>query len=112
MFCQNIGLMLDLIGMDKKLKGYRYSLIAINELAKGDLWQDISAVYCFVGLSCNTKKENVERNIRYAIENTWEQGNIKEIDKIFGYTVDKEKGKPTNREFIFMIADRVMINNS
>lgn len=112
MLRQKISETLDLIGMDKSLKGYRYSLLAINELANCNLWQDINAVYDFVGKICCTKKENVERNIRYAIENTWEHGDIKQIDKIFGYTVDKEKGKPTNREFIFMIADKVMINNS
>lgn len=112
MFAQKIVYILDLIGMDKSLKGYKYSLLAINEIANGSLWQDTNVVYENVGKRCNTKKENVERNIRYAIETTWEQGNIKQIDRIFGYTVDKEKGKPTNREFIFMIADKVMINNS
>lgn len=101
---------LDLIGMDKKLKGYQYSVNAINEAAQYYGFINIKDIYEQVGYSFLVKKSNVERNIRYAIENTWEQGNVTEIDKLFGYTVDKEKGKPTNSEFIFLIADKIKIS--
>ena len=100
---------LDLIGMDKKLKGYQYSVNAINEAAKLYKFIDINSIYDQVGYLCLTKRNNVERNIRYAIEITWEKGSVNEIDKLFGYTVDREKGKPTNSEFIFLIADKIKI---
>jgi len=49
----------------------------------------------------------VERAIRHAIEVAWGRGNMEMINKIFGYTVKLEKGKPTNSEFMAMIADKL-----
>lgn len=101
---------LELIGMNKRLKGYSYALNAINEALKLNDFININHIYDKVGYKFLANSVNVERNIRYAIENTWEQGNVKEIDKLFGYTVDREKGKPTNSEFIFLIADKIKIS--
>lgn len=112
MIKNNASYYLELIGMDKKLKGYQYSINAINEAARYYGFININDIYEQVGYSFLAKKASVERNIRYAIENTWEQGNIEEIDKLFGYTVDKEKGKPTNSEFIFLIADKIKLNKT
>ncbi len=110
MFKNRAEYYLNLIGMDKKLKGYQYSVSAINELAQKNGFSNINNIYDLVGFSFSAKRNNVERNIRYAIENTWEQGNVNEIDKLFGYTVDREKGKPTNSEFIYLIADKIKLS--
>ena len=110
MFKNKAEYYLNLIGMNKKLKGYIYSINAINYTVKQSAFTSINDIYNMVSTVCLNKPDNIERNIRYAIENTWEQGNVKEIDKLFGYTVDKEKGKPTNSEFIFLIADRIKIS--
>lgn len=110
MFKNKATYYLELIGMDKKLKGYQYSVSAINEAAQQYGFSNINHIYEQVGCSFSVKRINVERNIRYAIESTWEQGNVNEIDKLFGYTVDREKGKPTNSEFIFLLADKIKIS--
>ena len=52
----------------------------------------------------------VERAIRHAIEVAWNRGQIEMHDKIFGYTVNSNKGKPTNSEFIAMVADRIRLS--
>ena len=56
-----------------------------------------------------TTSSRVERAIRHAIEVAWTRGEIETIDKIFGYTVNKLKGKPTNSEFIALIADKIRL---
>ncbi|MBE7091603.1 MAG: hypothetical protein E7365_00270 [Clostridiales bacterium] len=112
MFIKEITCILNEIGMCKKLKGYHYLLFVIDEIILGGFCPNINLTYENVGKIFGTKKENIERNIRYAIENTWEQGNVNEIYNLFGYTVDKEKGKPTNSEFIFLIADKIKLKKS
>ena len=57
----------------------------------------------------NTTPSRVERAIRHAIEVSWNRGKIETIDKLFGYTVQQDKGKPTNSEFIAMISDRLVL---
>ena len=52
---------------------------------------------------------SVERAIRHAIETSWARGSVEMIDCIFGYTVDDCKGKPTNSEFIALIADKIRL---
>ncbi len=51
----------------------------------------------------------VERAIRHAIELAWDRGNVELMNKFFGYTIDVERGKPTNSEFIAMVADRLRV---
>ena len=53
----------------------------------------------------------VERAIRHAIEVAWTRNNVEIIKKFFGHTINTEKGKPTNSEFIAMMADRLRLNN-
>ncbi|NMC56804.1 MAG: sporulation transcription factor Spo0A, partial [Eubacteriaceae bacterium] len=56
-----------------------------------------------------TTSSRVERAIRHAIEVAWSRGNMDTLDSIFGYTIDQNKGKPTNSEFIAMIADKIRL---
>ena len=58
----------------------------------------------------DTTTSRVERAIRHAIEVAWNRGQIEMHEKIFGYTVNSNKGKPTNSEFIAMIADRIRLS--
>ena len=108
MYINKISQKLDEMGMSRKLKGYKFVRASISDIINHNFSVEVGLVYENVAEVFYTNKQNVERNIRYAIEKTWEKGNIESIFKIFGYTVDKEKGKPTNREFLFMIADNVM----
>ena len=57
----------------------------------------------------NTKYQSVERAIRHAIEVAWNRGKMDTIDELFGYTINAEKGKPTNSEFIALIADKIRL---
>ena len=58
-----------------------------------------------------TTPSRVERAIRHAIEVAWNRGNIETINKIFGYTVNTNKGKPTNSEFIALISDKIRLDS-
>jgi two-component system response regulator (stage 0 sporulation protein A) len=57
----------------------------------------------------DTTPSRVERAIRHAIELAWDRGNVEMMNKFFGYTINVERGKPTNSEFIAMIADKLRI---
>ena len=59
----------------------------------------------------STTPSRVERAVRHAIEVAWSRNNIDIIKKFFGYTIKTEKGKPTNSEFIAMMADRLRLSN-
>ena len=66
-------------------------------------------LYPAVAKKFNTTPSRVERAIRHAIEVAWDRGDIETLQKFFGYTVSNIKGKPTNSEFIAMIADRMSL---
>jgi two-component system response regulator (stage 0 sporulation protein A) len=66
-------------------------------------------LYPAVAAVFNTTSSRVERAIRHAIEVAWDRGDVDTLNKIFGYTVSNDKGKPTNSEFIAMIADRLLL---
>jgi two-component system response regulator (stage 0 sporulation protein A) len=57
----------------------------------------------------NTTPSRVERAIRHAIEVAWSRGQVDTINRIFGYTIHNSKGKPTNSEFIAMVADKLRL---
>ena len=59
-----------------------------------------------------TTPSRVERAIRHAIEVAWDRGNIEILNSYFGYTIDSNKGKPTNSEFIAMIADKIKLEQN
>ena len=66
-------------------------------------------LYPSIAKKCNTTPSRVERAIRHAIEVAWNRGKIDAIDELFGYTINNHKGKPTNSEFIALIADRLRL---
>ena len=100
------------IGVPAHIKGYQYLREAIS-LAVEDM-DVINAVtkvlYPAVARKFGTTASRVERAIRHAIEVAWDRGDLETLQKYFGYTVSNVKGKPTNSEFIAMIADRISLN--
>ena len=101
------------IGVPAHIKGYFYLREAIS-MVVNDI-ELLSAVtkelYPSIARKYNTTSSRVERAIRHAIEVAWNRGQIESINKIFGYTIHNEKGKPTNSEFIAMVADRLRLKN-
>ena len=99
------------IGVPAHIKGYQYLREAII-LAVEDM-EVINAVtkvlYPAVAKKYGTTASRVERAIRHAIEVAWDRGDLETLQKYFGYTVSNAKGKPTNSEFIAMIADRISL---
>jgi len=102
------------IGVPAHIKGYQYLREAIG-LTVHDM-ENINAVtkvlYPAVAKKFNTTSSRVERAIRHAIEVAWDRGDLETLQKYFGYTVSNAKGKPTNSEFIAMIADRISLNRN
>jgi two-component system response regulator (stage 0 sporulation protein A) len=68
-------------------------------------------LYPTIAQKYDTTPSRVERAIRHAIELAWDRGDLDKINKFFGYTISGEKGKPTNSEFIAIIADRLRLEN-
>ncbi len=99
------------IGVPAHIKGYQYLREAII-IAVDDM-EVINAVtkilYPEVAKRFGTTASRVERAIRHAIEVAWDRGDLEILQKYFGYTVSNSKGKPTNSEFIAMIADRLQL---
>lgn len=99
------------IGIPAHIKGYQYLreaiMITVNDM---DVINAVTKVlYPEVAKRYNTTPSRVERAIRHAIEVAWDRGDIEVLQKFFGYTVSGVKGKPTNSEFIAMIADRLQL---
>ena len=99
------------IGVPAHIKGYQYLREAIM-IAVGDM-DVINAVtkvlYPEVAKRFATTASRVERAIRHAIEVAWDRGDLETLQHYFGYTVNSAKGKPTNSEFIALIADRLQL---
>ncbi len=99
------------IGIPAHILGYQYLRYAIN-LAINDITLVSSItkqMYPHIAEHFNTTPSRVERAIRHAIEIAWDRGNTEVLDNIFGFSVDSQKGKATNSEFIAMIADRLRL---
>lgn len=99
------------IGVPAHIKGYQYLreaiLIAVDDM---DVINAVTKVlYPEVAKRFGTTASRVERAIRHAIEVAWDRGDLETLQKYFGYTVSNAKGKPTNSEFIAMIADRLVL---
>ena len=102
------------IGVPAHIKGYQYVRTAI-QLAVEDtelINAVTKALYPAVAKEYGTTPSRVERALRHAIEVAWERGDIDTLQRYFGYTVSSSKGKPTNSEFIAMIADRIALRRS
>ncbi len=100
------------MGIPAKIHGYSYLRDAIEMVildtecihaVTRELYPEIAKKYKVI------KPSRVERSMRHAIEVAWKRGNCELQEKIFGYTVSSEKGKPTNSEFISMLADYIML---
>lgn len=104
--------LLNRIGMPAKLSGYRYLRRALlMSMANQTVLEDLSTrLYAPVAQEEGTNATNVERSIRYAIEHVFMYGHLDAIHKLFGFTINSNKGKPSNREFIAMLTDRMMIS--
>ncbi|MDO4846068.1 MAG: sporulation transcription factor Spo0A [Oscillospiraceae bacterium] len=99
------------IGVPAHIKGYQYLreaiMIAIKDM---DVINAITKVlYPQVAKTFSTTPSRVERAIRHAIEVAWDRGDLETLQCFFGYTVSNTKGKPTNSEFIALIADRLQL---
>jgi len=101
------------IGIPAHIKGYMYVREAIHMVVNDmDLLSAVTKeLYPKIGKTYNTSSSRVERAIRHAIDVAWCRGDEEAINKIFGYTINNEKGKPTNSEFIAMVADKLRLQN-
>jgi len=99
------------IGVPAHIKGYLYLREAITMVYNDvELLGSITKVlYPDIAKKFNTTASRVERAIRHAIEVAWSRGNLESISNLFGYTVSNAKAKPTNSEFIAMVADKLRI---
>ena len=99
------------IGVPAHVKGYQYlrdAIILVTEEINY-LGAVTKELYPTIAQKYDTTASRVERAIRHAIELAWDRGDVDKINKVFGYTISGEKGKPTNSEFIAIIADRLRL---
>lgn len=99
------------IGVPAHIKGYQYLrdsiIMAVHDM---EILDSITKqLYPAIALRNHTTASRVERAIRHAIEVAWSRGRMETIDSLFGYTVNAGKGKPTNSEFIALIADKIKL---
>lgn len=99
------------IGVPAHIKGYQYLREAIMmSVREPAMISSITKVlYPTIAKRFQTTPSRVERAIRHAIEVAWSRGRMETLDALFGYTVNTGKGKPTNSEFIALIADRIRL---
>lgn len=99
------------VGVPAHIKGYQYLreaiMMVVNDI---DVINQITkSLYPKIAFKYNTTPSRVERAIRHAIEVAWGRGQQEAVESIFGYTISAAKGKPTNSEFIAMIADKLRL---
>ena len=99
------------IGVPAHIKGYQYLRDAIIlSVEDMEMLNSITKIlYPTIAKKYQTTPSRVERAIRHAIEVAWSRGKMDTIDELFGYTVSTGKGKPTNSEFIALIADKIRL---
>lgn len=101
------------IGVPAHIKGYQYLRTAIMmTIENSELINSVTKIlYPTVAKKYQTTSSRVERAIRHAIEVAWDRGDLDTLNAYFGYTIQNERGKPTNSEFIAMIADNLRLKN-
>ncbi len=104
--------MLHELGIPSHIKGYQYIREAVNIIFEnpsviGGITKEL---YPELAQKFNTTTSRVERAIRHAIEVSWNRGNLDFMEEIFGYSVDIDKAKPTNSEFMVTIADKLRLD--
>ena len=99
------------IGVPAHIKGYHYLREAILRTVKSpELINSVTKLlYPAVAKAYQTTASRVERAIRHAIEVAWDRGDLDVLNAYFGYTIQNSRGKPTNSEFIAMIADKLSL---
>ena len=99
------------IGVPAHIKGYQYLREAIMMSVKDSemLGSITKVLYPTIAAKYQTTSSRVERAIRHAIEVAWNRGRMETLDSLFGYTISTGKGKPTNSEFIALIADKIRL---
>ncbi len=99
------------IGVPAHIKGYQYLRTAIlMTIEDNDIINSVTKIlYPTVAKKYQTTTSRVERAIRHAIEVAWDRGDIDTLNSYFGYTIQNSRGKPTNSEFIAMIADNLRL---
>lgn len=99
------------IGVPAHIKGYQYLreaiIMSVNDI---EMLNSITKIlYPTIAKKYQTTSSRVERAIRHAIEVSWSRGKMETIDELFGYTIHNGKGKPTNSEFIALVADKIRL---
>ncbi len=99
------------IGVPAHIKGYQYLREAIMMSVEDvEMLGSITKIlYPTIAAKYQTTPSRVERAIRHAIEVAWSRGKMETLDSLFGYTINTGKGKPTNSEFIALIADKIRL---
>lgn len=108
---EDVTNMIHEIGVPAHIKGYQYLrdaiIMVVNDM---EMLNSITKIlYPTIAKMHQTTSSRVERAIRHAIEVAWSRGKMDTIDELFGYTVHNQKGKPTNSEFIALIADKIRL---
>lgn len=109
---QDVTDMIHDIGVPAHIKGYQYLREAIMmSVEDASMISSITKIlYPTIAKRYQTTPSRVERAIRHAIEVAWSRGRMETLEALFGYTVDYVKGKPTNSEFIALIADKIRLS--
>lgn len=101
------------IGIPARLNGYNFIRTALILLLENNKLERIYVtkdLYPEIAKKYKTTSTSVERCIRHAIEMAWKRGNLEVLDKLFGYSISEDKGKTTNAEFLFLIADYIRLH--
>lgn len=108
----DITKMLHELGIPAHIKGYQYLRDAISMVVRDrEMMEAVTKIlYPEIAKKNYTSSSRVERAIRHAIEVAWGRGSLEVIDELFGYTISTGKGKPTNSEFIALIADKICLD--
>ena len=108
----DITKMLHELGIPAHIKGYQYLRDAISMVVRDrEMMEAVTKIlYPEIAKKNYPSSSRVERAIRHAIEVAWGRGSLEVIDELFGYTISTGKGKPTNSEFIALIADKICLD--
>lgn len=108
---QDVTNMIHDIGVPAHIKGYQYLreaiMMSVNDPTM--ISSITKLLYPTIAKRFQTTPSRVERAIRHAIEVAWSRGKMETLDTLFGYTINTGKGKPTNSEFIALIADKIRL---
>ena len=108
---QDLTVTITEIGVPAHIKGYRYVREAIKLTVENpEMLNSVTKIlYPTVAKNFKSTSSRVERAIRHGIETAWDRGDVDVLNSYFGYTIQNERGKPTNSEFIAMIADDIRL---